>query len=121
MRRHAGQRQSAAPGAGIGSRTVSSMHQQLPSALALPHWNAAPQRAQASFRSGKVRAGIMVALSGGIAGKINHAAVTSLRRMEQARNTCFVAFSSTAREPWKLSRAMPIIKALFDAEPEGPV
>jgi hypothetical protein len=94
----------------MGRRTVSSMHQQVPSAPSLPHSNAVPQRAQASWRSGKVRAGIMVALSGGIVGLINHAAVTSLRRMEQARNAAFVAFSSMARGPWKLSHAMPMIK-----------
>jgi hypothetical protein len=97
------------------------MHQQVPSALALPHWNAAPQRAQASWRSGKVRAGIIVALSGGIAGKINHAAVSSLRRMDRALKAAFVAVSAMARGPWKLSCAIPMIKALFDAEPEGPV
>ncbi len=42
----------SAAAAGIGRRTVSSMHQQVPSALALPHSNATPQRAQASWRSG---------------------------------------------------------------------
>jgi hypothetical protein len=55
------------------------MHQQAP-ALA-PHSNDLPQRAQA--RRGNVEsvgARLILALSGVIAGEINHAGVTALRR-----------------------------------------
>jgi hypothetical protein len=57
------------------------MHQQAP-ALA-PHSNDVPQRAQARRGSGNVEsvgARLILALSGVIAGEINHAAVTVLRR-----------------------------------------
>jgi hypothetical protein len=56
------------------------MHQQLPSAPAVPHSKAVLQRSQVSVRSGKVLAGIIAALSGFIAGKINRAGMTALRR-----------------------------------------
>jgi hypothetical protein len=49
----------------------------------VPHANAVPQRPQARWRSGKpgsVGAGIIVALLGVIARKINHPVVTALRR-----------------------------------------
>jgi hypothetical protein len=49
LRRQAGQRQSSAAASGIGNRYGSSAHQQPPPRL---HSNAAPQRAQASFRGG---------------------------------------------------------------------
>ena len=57
------------------------MHQQTP-ALA-PHSNDVPQRAQARRRSGNVEsvgARIIMALSGVMAGKINHAWMTGLRQ-----------------------------------------
>ena len=57
------------------------MHQQAP-ALA-PHSNDVPQRAQERRCSGDVEsagARIIVALSGVMAGEINHAAVTVLRQ-----------------------------------------
>jgi hypothetical protein len=66
------------------------MHQQAP-ALA-PHSNDAPQRAQARRCSGNaesVRARLILALSGVMAGEINHAAVTVLRR----QNYCVVQLS----------------------------
>jgi hypothetical protein len=57
------------------------MHQQAP-ALA-PHSNDVPQRAQARRWSGDVESvgpRLILALSGVIAGEINHAGVTVLRR-----------------------------------------
>jgi len=57
------------------------MHQQAPASA--PHSNDVPQRAQARRRSGNVesvRARLILALSGVIAGEINHAAVTVLRQ-----------------------------------------
>ena len=57
------------------------MHQQAP-ALA-PHSNDVPQRAQARRCSGDVEsvgARLIFALSGVMAGKINHARVTALQR-----------------------------------------
>jgi hypothetical protein len=57
------------------------MHQHAP-ALA-PHSNDVPQRAQARRRSGNVEsvgARLISALSGVIAGKINHAGMTVLRQ-----------------------------------------
>lgn len=56
------------------------MHQQVPSALALPHANDAPHRAQTNWRNGSVAEGIIPPLSGVIAGKINQAGVTALRQ-----------------------------------------
>jgi hypothetical protein len=47
------------------------MHQQAPAAPPVPQSNAAPQRSQASRRSGMRGAGIITALSVVIAGKIN--------------------------------------------------
>jgi len=59
------------------------MHQQAPPLLSAPHSNVVPQRPQARRRSGKrcsVGAGIIVALLGVIARKINHPVVTALRQ-----------------------------------------
>jgi len=72
------------------------MHQHVPSASALPHANETPQRAQTSFRNGSEAEGIIGALSGGIAGKINHAWMTALRRPEIAIIARSLAFSSIA-------------------------
>ena len=59
------------------------MHQQPPLSPPVPQSNAAPQRAQARRRRGKadwLGAGIIAALSGDIARKINHADMTGLRQ-----------------------------------------
>jgi hypothetical protein len=72
------------------------MHQHEPSAALLPHWNVAPQRSQASSRNGNERAGIIAALSGVIAGKINHAGMTALRRWAKPWAVTSGAFSSIA-------------------------
>jgi hypothetical protein len=57
------------------------MHQHAPLTPPVPQSNAVPQRAQARRRRGKtdwLGAGIIAALSGGIARKINHADMTGL-------------------------------------------
>jgi hypothetical protein len=57
------------------------MHQQAPAPA--PHSNDVPQRAQARRGSGNVEsveARLILALSGVIAGEINHAGVTVLRQ-----------------------------------------
>ena len=83
-RRQAGHRQSSRRGrrasAADRSRPCTSMRRALPP---VPHSNAAPQRAQARRRSGKPigGAGIIAALLGVIAGKINHPGVTALRQV----------------------------------------
>ena len=64
------------------------MHQHAP-ALA-PHSNEVPQRAQARRWSGKVEsvgARLIAALSGVMAGKINHAGMTVLRRRLYSAST----------------------------------
>jgi hypothetical protein len=53
-RRHAGHKQSLAGAAGIGSRALSSMHQQPPALPPVPHRKPPPQRAQTRSRMGKV-------------------------------------------------------------------
>ena len=74
------------------------MHQHAP-ALA-PHSNDAPQRAQAMRCSGRaesVEVRLIVALSGVIARKINHAGMTVLRRYPEFRIGAFIAFSFIAK------------------------
>src|SRR4051812_30842701 len=69
------------------------MHQHAP-ALA-PHSNGVPQRAQQRRCSGaieSVEATLMLALSGVMAGKINHAGMTVLRQRRVLPGAAFMAF-----------------------------